>query len=59
MPNLQEVVVEAPAIQVKEDTIEYRADAFKVKEGAAVEDPENYPGAGWTRTETLPPRERV
>ena len=35
---LQEVVVEAPAIQVKEDTIEYRADAFKVKEGAVVED---------------------
>lgn len=35
---LSEVVVEAPAIVVKEDTIEYRADAFKVKEGAVVED---------------------
>ena len=36
--TLAEVVVEAPAIVVKEDTIEYRADAFKVKEGAVVED---------------------
>ncbi len=35
---LKEVVLEAPAIVVKEDTIEYRADAFKVKEGAVVED---------------------
>ena len=35
---LTEVVLEAPAIVVKEDTIEYRADAFKVKEGAVVED---------------------
>ena len=35
---LSEVTVVAPAIVVKEDTIEYRADAFKVKEGAVVED---------------------
>jgi hypothetical protein len=35
---LSEVVVEAPAIVVKEDTIEYNAASFKVKEGAVVED---------------------
>jgi hypothetical protein len=35
---LTEVVVEAPAIVVKEDTIEYNASSFKVKEGAVVED---------------------
>ena len=35
---LDEVIVEAPAIVVKEDTVEYRADAFKVKENAVVED---------------------
>ncbi|MBK8522348.1 MAG: outer membrane beta-barrel protein [Chitinophagaceae bacterium] len=35
---LSEVVVEAPAIVVKEDTIEYNASSFKVKEGALVED---------------------
>ena len=35
---LGEVFVEAPAITIKEDTIEYRADAFKVKENAVVED---------------------
>lgn len=35
---LNEVVVEAPAIVVKEDTIEYNASSFKVKEGAVVED---------------------
>ena len=35
---LDEVVVEAPAIVVKEDTVEYRADAFKVKPNAVVED---------------------
>ncbi|HMU10454.1 MAG TPA: outer membrane beta-barrel protein [Ferruginibacter sp.] len=35
---LAEVVVEAPAIVVKEDTIEYNASSFKVKEGAVVED---------------------
>ena len=35
---LDEVVVESAPIIVKEDTIEYRADAFKTKEGAVVED---------------------
>lgn len=35
---LEEVVVEAPAIVVKEDTIEYNAASFKVKENAVVED---------------------
>jgi hypothetical protein len=35
---LDEVVVKAAPITIKEDTIEYRADAFKTKEGAVVED---------------------
>jgi hypothetical protein len=35
---LDEVVVEAAPITIKEDTIEYRADAFKTKEGTVVED---------------------
>jgi len=35
---LDEVVVESAPIIVKEDTVEYRADAFKTKEGAVVED---------------------
>ncbi|MEI9955067.1 MAG: outer membrane beta-barrel protein [Ferruginibacter sp.] len=35
---LDEVVVESAPIVVKEDTVEYRADAFKTKEGAVVED---------------------
>ncbi|MBK8493666.1 MAG: outer membrane beta-barrel protein [Chitinophagaceae bacterium] len=35
---LSEVVVEAPAIVVKEDTIEYNASSFQTKEGAVVED---------------------
>ena len=35
---LAEVTVEAPAIVVKEDTIEYNAASFKTKEGAVVED---------------------
>lgn len=35
---LAEVTVEAPAIVIKEDTIEYNASSFKVKEGAVVED---------------------
>ncbi len=35
---LSEVVVVAAAIVVKEDTIEYNAESFKVKEGAVVED---------------------
>jgi hypothetical protein len=35
---LDEVVIESAPIVVKEDTVEYRADAFKTKEGAVVED---------------------
>ena len=35
---LSEVVVQAAAIVIKEDTIEYNASSFKVKEGAVVED---------------------
>lgn len=35
---LDEVVVQSAPIVVKEDTVEYRADAFKTKEGAVVED---------------------
>ncbi len=35
---LSEVVVEVAAIVIKEDTIEYNAASFKVKEGAVVED---------------------
>ncbi|MBL0145444.1 MAG: carboxypeptidase regulatory-like domain-containing protein [Chitinophagaceae bacterium] len=35
---MDEVVVIGAPIVVKEDTVEYRADAFKVKEGAVVED---------------------
>ncbi len=35
---MDEVVVVGAPIVVKEDTVEYRADAFKVKEGAVVED---------------------
>ncbi|NOT91154.1 TonB-dependent receptor [Ferruginibacter sp.] len=35
---LDEVVIESAPIIVKEDTVEYRADAFKTKEGAVVED---------------------
>ena len=35
---LGEVIVEAPPVTIKEDTVEYRADAFKVKENAVVED---------------------
>ena len=35
---LEEVVIEAPPITIKEDTIEYRADAFKVKPNASTED---------------------
>jgi len=36
--TLEEVVVTAPAIVLKEDTIEYNAGSFKVKENAVVED---------------------
>ena len=35
---LDEIVIQSVPISVKEDTIEYRADAFKVKENAVVED---------------------
>ena len=35
---LNEIVIQSSPITVKEDTIEYRADAFKVKENAVVED---------------------
>jgi hypothetical protein len=35
---LAEVIVEAPPIQVKKDTVEFRADAFKVKPNATAED---------------------
>ncbi len=35
---LQEVIVEAPAMVIREDTVEYRADAFPVKENAVTED---------------------
>jgi hypothetical protein len=35
---LQEVIVEAPPIQVKKDTVEYRADAFKTKPNSTAED---------------------
>lgn len=36
--TLKEVVVQAPPIVIKEDTIEYNAASFKVKENAVVED---------------------
>lgn len=36
--TLQEVVVTTPPIQIREDTIEYKADSFKVKPNAMVED---------------------
>ena len=35
---LDEVIVLSAPIVIKEDTVEYRADAFKTKEGAVVED---------------------
>lgn len=35
---LQEIVVEAPAVTIKEDTIEYRAGAFQTKPNATTED---------------------
>jgi Outer membrane protein beta-barrel family/Carboxypeptidase regulatory-like domain len=35
---LGEVIIESPPITIKEDTIEYRANAFKVKENSVVED---------------------
>jgi hypothetical protein len=36
--TLQEVIVSTPPIQVKEDTVEYKADSFKVKPNSMVED---------------------
>jgi hypothetical protein len=36
--TLQEVVITTPPIQIKEDTVEYKADSFKVKPNAMVED---------------------
>ena len=36
--ELAEVVITANPITIKEDTIEYKADAYKVREGAPVED---------------------
>ncbi len=36
--TLEEIIIETPPIQVKEDTIEYKADSFKVKPNAMVED---------------------
>ncbi|MBO9199829.1 MULTISPECIES: outer membrane beta-barrel protein [Niastella] len=35
---LQEVIVEAPPISVKKDTVEFRADAFKTKPNSTAED---------------------
>lgn len=35
---LEEIVVEAPAVVTKEDTVEYRASAFQVKPNATTED---------------------
>lgn len=36
--TLAEVVVEAPPIQIKKDTVEFRADAFRTKPNATAED---------------------
>jgi hypothetical protein len=36
--TLQEVIVERPPIEVKDDTVEYNASAFKVKPNAYAED---------------------
>ena len=36
--TLQEVVISEPPIQIKEDTIDYKADSFKVKPNSVVED---------------------
>ena len=35
---LAEVVVEAPPISVKKDTVEFRADAFRTKPNSTAED---------------------
>ncbi len=36
--TLEEVIVSTPPIQVREDTVEYKADSFKVKPNSMVED---------------------
>ena len=36
--TLQEVIISTPPIQVKEDTVEYKADSFRVKPNSMVED---------------------
>lgn len=36
--SMQEIVISTPPIQIKEDTIEFKADSFKVKPNAMVED---------------------
>jgi hypothetical protein len=36
--SLSEIVVEAPAVTIKEDTVEYRASAFQTKPNASTED---------------------
>jgi len=36
--EMQEVVIEAPAIHLKVDTVEYRSDAFPVRKDAVLED---------------------
>lgn len=36
--DLQEIVIEAPAVTMKEDTVEYRAGAFATKPNASTED---------------------
>ncbi len=36
--TLQEVIISTPPIQVREDTVEYKADSFRVKPNSMVED---------------------
>ena len=36
--TLEEIVIGVPPIQIKEDTVEYKADSFKVKPNSMVED---------------------
>lgn len=36
--SMQEIVVSVPPIIVKEDTVEYKADSFRLKPNAMVED---------------------
>ena len=45
--TLQEIVISTPPIQIKEDTVEFKADSFKVKPNAMVEDLlKRLPGVG-------------